>query len=229
MLLNSTAQLVGIHSFHIFSSAQLFNRAKRWFPLHVGSDFQDHIPAKGNELTRKQFTLAPITMSSLFELAKTILRRGVCWPFLECCSVPKKTKHHHCRFFLILFLAFTAFWPVFQLLCSKSEGCARCLLALSFCVVLGTRRRAVVVKVEKIPRYDCEFLADKRNQTTHLASYFTVVSPRGISDFIPKMQIGAETTFLFLCQSAFSHSSCAYAHLGVKLSIQYNYVCNTTS
>lgn len=156
---------------------------------------------------------------------------------MEFCNVPKKKKHHHCRFFLILFLAFTAFWhpqrPVFQLLCSKSEGCARCLLALSFCVVLGTRRRAVVVvKVEKgvqIPRYDCEFLANKRNQTMHLASYFTVASPRGVNDFIPKMQIGAETTFLFLCQSAFSHSSCAYAHLGVKLSIQYNYECNTAS
>lgn len=32
---------------HIFSSPQLSNRAKRWFPLQVGSDSQDHIPAKG--------------------------------------------------------------------------------------------------------------------------------------------------------------------------------------
>lgn len=93
MLLNSTAQLVRIHSCHIFSSAQLFNRAKRWFPLHVGSDFQDHIPAQGNKLTRKQFTLAPITMSSLFELAKTTLRRGVCWPFLGVLQCSKKNKN----------------------------------------------------------------------------------------------------------------------------------------
>lgn len=104
-------------------------------------------------------------------------------------SVPKNTSPT--PRFLILFLAFMAFWHVrrvLQLLCCKSGGCACCLLALSFSVV-GHEMQSSCCESGKwvqIPRYDWRFLASKRNKTMHLASCFLIVLPLDINDFIKK-------------------------------------------
>lgn len=125
-------------------------------------------------------------------MSKNTLRRGVRRLFLGVLQCSE--QHHHCIFFRFFSWHLRRFWltrPVFQLSCSKSEGCACCLLAPLLFLVAGHEKESSCCESGKRgldPETRLEFsfffLANKRNKTMRWASCIIIVLRLG-ADFYP--------------------------------------------